>query len=79
MSDIDDFTFATIRNAIAEALDESAMVTKFTLVATVIDQDGSESIQTFTDCDHSWQVLGLLHHALLITQETKYRSDNGEL
>ena len=75
MSDIDGFDSDVIRNAIAEALDESAMVTKFVLVATVIAQDGSETIQTISDCDHSWQVLGLLHHALLVTELEKYGSD----
>ena len=75
MSDINGFDSDVIRNAIAEALDASAVVTKFVLVATVIDKDGSETIQTISDCDHSWQVLGLLHHALLVTQETKYGSD----
>ena len=75
MSDINDFDFEGIRNAIVEALDDSAMVTKYALIATVIAQDGSESIQTVTDCDHAWQVLGLLHHALLITERDKYGGD----
>ena len=75
MSDINEFDIDVIRNAIAEALDDSAMVTKFILVATVIDKDGGESIQTVTDCDHAWQVLGMLHHALIVTQATKYGSD----
>ena len=75
MSDINEFDSELIRNAIAEALDESAMVTKYVLVATVIAKDGSETIQTISDCDHAWQVLGLLHHALMVTQATKYGSD----
>ena len=75
MTDINGFNSDVIRNAIAEALDASAMVTKFALVATVVDQDGGETIQTVTDCDHAWQVLGMLHHALIVTQATKYGSD----
>ena len=74
MSDME-FDSELVRNAIAEALAESAMVTKYVLIATVIAQDGSETIQTISDCDHSWQVLGMLHHALIVTQATKYGSD----
>lgn len=74
MSNIE-FDYEVIRNAIAESTDAAALVTRYALVATVVDQDGSESIQTMTDCDNAWQVLGLLHHALLVTQQDKYGDD----
>jgi len=70
-----EFDYDVIRNAIAESTEQGALVTKYTLVATVIDQDGTESIQTISDCDHAYQVLGMLHHALLVTQASKYGGD----
>ena len=77
MSDFE-FDYDVIRNAIAESTEQGALVTKYTLVATVIDEDGTESIQTISDCDHSWQVLGMLHHALLVTAASRYGDDEDD-
>lgn len=70
------FDYEAIRDAIAKS-SGGAMVTNYALVAQVISKDGSTSIQTITDCDHAWQVLGMFHHALLVAERDKYRDDEG--
>lgn len=64
--------FDDLRAAIGRCDDDGAMVTKFVAIAEVIQTDGSATIQTISDVDHAWQVLGMLHHALLITENAKY-------
>lgn len=68
MSDIYD----DLRTAIGNCDDNGAIVTHFIAVAEVIQSDGSATIQMISDVDHAWQVLGMLHHALLVAERQKY-------
>ena len=63
-----------IRDAIAETAGGGSFVTNWVAIAEVTDRDGT-TIHTITDCDHAWQVLGMLQHARLITEQTKYGRD----
>jgi hypothetical protein len=67
-----------LREAIGACDDEGAIVTKFITIAEVIRSDGSATIQTISDVDHAWQVLGMLHHALLIVETEKYNTSEDE-
>ncbi|MFI5426073.1 hypothetical protein [Aeromicrobium sp. UC242_57] len=64
--------YEDLRTAIGKCDDGGAIVTHFITVAEVIQSDGSATIQTISDVDHAWQVLGMLHHALLIAERDKY-------
>ena len=66
-----------IRDAIAESAGEGSFVTNWIAIAEVTDTDGETSIHTISDCDHAWQVLGMLHHARLVTEQNKYGREQG--
>lgn len=64
--------FDDLRSAIGRCDENGAIVTHFVTIAEVIQSDGTATIQTISDVDHAWQVLGVLHHALLIAENSKY-------
>jgi hypothetical protein len=56
-------TPSVIHSAVAEL--SGQFVTKFIVLATVIDEDGSESIEMYRDGTSSrWDRMGLLNYAL---------------
>jgi len=63
--------FDGVRDAIAESAGEAAIVTNWVVVAEITTTDGT-SIHTISDVGHSWQVLGMLHHARLVCEREKY-------
>ena len=66
----------TLRAAIGQVDNDGAMVTNFIVIAEVIQSSGGATIQTISDTDHAWQVLGMLHHALLVTERAKYADED---
>lgn len=64
-----------IRDAISVTDDGTVFVENFIVVATVSTPDGEGQIHTLSDCDHAWQTLGMLHHALMTTERQKYLHD----
>lgn len=65
-----------IRDAIAQTDNgDQLFVENFIVVATVTNPDGEGEIHTISDVDHAWQVLGMLHHALMVTEREKYLDD----
>lgn len=69
MSDMD---FEPIRNAIAETTAGGGFVSHYVVVAEVINPEGEGQIHTLSDTDHTWQVLGMLGHALEVAKRDKY-------
>lgn len=64
-----------LRSEIA-AVTDSAIVERFVLIATTIDADASQSVSILSDCDHAWQVLGLLAHATETAKHDKYHEED---
>lgn len=70
--------FDNLREAIGAVDDKGAIVTNFITIAEVIQNDGTATIQTLSDVDHAWQVLGMLHHALMVTEREKYLHEDAD-
>lgn len=68
---ISDEDVAGLRREVA-AVTDSAIVERFVLITTTIDADAEQSVSIISDCDHAWQVLGLLAHATETTKHGKY-------
>ena len=66
-----------IRDAIAATSGDGSFVTNWVTVAEVTDANGETAVHTISDCDHAWQVLGLLRHAELVTEQEKYGREQG--
>ena len=68
---ISDEDMTGLRREVA-AVTDSAIVERFVLITTTIDADAEQSVSIISDCDHAWQVLGLLAHATEVTKHGKY-------
>lgn len=51
-----------LRDAIATVAGEGTFVTRYVVVAEVIDRDGDHAVHSISDCDLAYQTLGLLDH-----------------
>ena len=65
-----------LRDALAAEVDGAAIVTNYIVIMTVLTEEGGE-VHTISDCDHAWQVLGLLTHATEVAKRDKYYPDRG--
>ena len=74
---VSDEDMSGMRREIA-AVTESAIVEGFVLIATTIDSEADQSVSIISDCDHAWQVLGLLAHATETTKHLKYHEGEDE-
>lgn len=64
-----------LRDSLA-AVAGAAIVERFVLVTTTINADAEQTVQIISDCEHAWQVLGLLAHATEYTKHVKYHQDD---
>lgn len=73
----DDAAVAAIRDALG-GLAETAMVGQWVAIATTTDVEGDQAVHVVSDCDHAWQVLGLLRHAQLLVEVGNYHHEEDE-
>lgn len=66
-----------LRDALAAEVEGGAIVNNYVVIADVMTTDGGE-VHTISDCDHAWQVLGLLAHATEICKRDKYGKGDDE-
>ena len=58
----DDPATDNLRDAIAQVAGEQTFVTRYVVIAEVIDPDGDHAVHSISDCDLAYQTLGLLDH-----------------